>query len=187
MLSAGQSCTTSNINVFVERSITIHMTGCGHTQHAISKAVSFSDVMHFSVWWRSAIHFTWLWGTWCDGSMGLVALLAVLNHLPLHPVKFQAWWTCCGSEIFCFLRCKFIYIHLYHCTIKTSKWPWTLNGQRYRSKVQGLTFRATPDFQISLRFSLRTPVFELQAILRHQMCTKWPKMTLNTKRTNAPV
>ena len=63
----------------------------------------------------------------------------------------------------------FIYIHLFYCTIKTSKWPWTLlKGQRYST--------ASHKFQISLHFSLQTPVFELQAILRqgHQMTPKWP-------------
>ena len=77
------------------------------------------------------------------------------------------WSTC-----ILFLRYKFNYIRLLHCTIKTPKWHWTLKRQRYPINM----FTATPDFQISLRFSLRTSLFELQGILTqvHQMTPKWP-------------
>ena len=107
------------------------------------------------------------------GPWALSLCLWCLTWLAPHPVKFHASLTymCCWSEVSCFLRCKFIYIYLFHCTVNTPKWPWILKDQRYPIYM----FTATPDFQISLRFSLRT-VFELQAILRqvHQMTPKWP-------------
>ncbi len=89
--------------------------------------------------------------------MGLVDLLVVLNHLPWHPDKFHEWWTYCWSEVsLVFLRCKFIYTHLFHCTIKTPKLHWTLKRQRYPIYM----FTATPGCQISLQV--------------HQMILKWP-------------
>ncbi len=82
-------------------------------------------------------------------------------------------------KISCFLRCKFIYAHLFHCIIKTTKWPWNLQGQRYSIYM----FTVTPDLKISHHFSLRTLVFELQPTLSevHQTTPKWP-WTLKSQR-----
>ncbi len=49
------------------------------------------------------------------------------------------------------------------------KWPWILKGQRYPLCM----FTATPNFQIWLRYSLWTHIFELHAIW--DKCTKWPQ------------
>ena len=59
------------------------------------------------------------------------------------------------------------------------KWPWTLKGQSYPIYISTIT----PEFQMSLRLSVRTPVLELQVILRqvHHMTSKWPS-TLKDQR-----
>ncbi len=55
-----------------------------------------------------------------------------------------------------FLRCKFISLH-----DQKSKMTLNTKGQKYPIYM----FTAVPDLQISLKFSVRTIVSELQAIL----------------------
>ncbi len=91
----------------------------------------------------------------------------VTNLLPWHPVKCHTWWTCCWSEVSCFSRCKFIYIHWFHCTIKTPKWPLTPKAPIYPVYMITASYPWVPNlsrifsmdtcFQVMGHFELSVP------------------------------
>ena len=79
-----------------------------------------------------------------------------------------------------FLTRKFIYIHLFHCTIKNPKWPWTLKGQRYYIYTcfkLPLTSKFHSVFLYGHLFSSYMPFWGKG--------TEWPQMTLSSERSKA--
>ncbi len=71
-------------------------------------------------------------GQW---ALSLCSWCLTICHLPLALVQLSFMLNGHVAEVkylvLFFLRCKSIYIHLFRCTIKTTKWPWTLKGHRF--------------------------------------------------------
>ncbi len=112
--------------------------------------------------------------------MGLVVCLWCLTTCP--DIQLSSMPIGHVAEVkYLLFRCKVIYIHLFHCTIKTPKRHWTLKCQRY--PICMLTVPQSSKFHSAFLYEQMFSSYRLF----WDKCTKWRQMTLNTKRSKVPV